>query len=345
MSAMRRFKIHVPQDSLEGLRQKLALCDIPNDGLAEPEQSSSTWACGVPASEINRLALSWRATYDWRKTEAHLNTFPQFIVSIDVEGFGAYRIHHIHKRSSALNSVSLLFLHGWPWCSIEGDTRTFHAVAPSLIDFGLSSPRRAKGFSFEQHAEAYDELMMRLGYKGYVVQAGDVGSSVTGYMAKKYRPPRCKTYHTDTPAPAELNSSTHPELHAEFMGPERGGIFSADGLGYYKDPTIHNRLLGIYLLNPPGPEAAGSMYYATEHSNPPELAAAAAYVGVPFGAARFRNDLVLLRGLWNRTLGPLVYQSECEKGEHLAAWERPDAIIEDLWQIFDKGGTAREYVR
>ncbi|KAI0913274.1 hypothetical protein F4823DRAFT_559066 [Ustulina deusta] len=88
--------------------------------------------------------------------------------------------------------------------------------------------------------------------------------------------------------------------------------------------------VGVHYFSTPGPEAAGNAYYAMEHSHPPVVAAAAEYVDVPFSVARFQNDLVLAPRLWNRTLGPVVYKREYEKGGHFAAWERPDAVIADL---------------
>ncbi|KAI0434752.1 Alpha/Beta hydrolase protein [Xylaria sp. FL1042] len=407
MATVRPFKIKILEAKLERLRQKLALCDLPNEESfgASSEGESSSWEYGPPISEIKRLVTAWQ-TYDWRKTEEHLNTFPQFIASIAIDGFGTYDVHHIHIRSTAPGSIPLLFLHGWPGSFVEatkiigdlvrGDgtesTRTFHVVAPSLIDFGFSSPSRAAGFSFEQHAEAYDKLMSALGYNGYVIQGGDVGSLVMRYMAKKYGPKRCKAFHTNTAAASKPDKDKHPELHAEALatpltdaekrGLERAGAFAKEGMGYFKQMTTRPLTIGyslrdspvgllawiyeklrawsdeypwtdeeiltwvnVYYLSTPGPEAPGKVYYAMEHSDPPAFAAAAEYVNVPFGVARFRNDIALAPRLWNRTLGPLVYEREYEKGGHFAAWERPDAIVADLRQMFGNDGPAYEFVR
>lgn len=88
------------------------------------------------------------------------------------------------------------------------------------------------------------------------------------------------------------------------------------------------------------------MYYAMEHGDGPRaFAVAAEYVDVPFGVARFANDIAVLPKLWNRTLGPLVYTGEYETGGHFAAWERPDAIVRDLRGMFGEGGPAFEFVK
>ena len=93
----------------------------------------------------------------------------------------------------------------------------------------------------------------------------------------------------------------------------------------------------IYYFSQPGPEASNNIYYAIEHGHPTAFEAASVYAVVPFGVARFSNDLVLLPKLWNYTLGPVVFESEYETGGHFAAWERPDAIVQDLRAMFAKG--------
>ena len=39
-------------------------------------------------------------------------------------------------------------------------------------------------------------------------------------------------------------------------------------------------------------------------------------------------------------MGPVVYESDNERGGHFAAWEKPEAIVRDLYQMFGKGGGA-----
>ncbi|KAI0490409.1 Alpha/Beta hydrolase protein [Xylaria cf. heliscus] len=406
MASVRPFKIHVADAKIERLRQKLALNDLPDEDSIHAKVEKSSVNRGPSLSDISRLVDTWRTSYDWRKAEARLNEFPQFVASVDIDGFGTYDIHHIHKRSTVPNSVPLLYLHGWPGCFLEGTkiindlaqgdgvagSRTFHVVVPSLIDFGFSSRSGVVGFSFEQHAEAYDKLMSALGYNEYVIQGGDVGLLVGKFMAKKYGPSRCKAYHTNTPVPKAPTPETFPELAEEFSktplsdsekeSMARAGQYSTDGMAYFKlmatrpvtigyslrdSPVgmlawIYEKLVAwtdrypwtdeeiltwvsIYYFSTPGPDASANVYYAMEHSSPPVFDHAAEYVDVPFGVARFPNDILVLPKLWNRTLGPLVFESEYEKGGHFAAWERPDAIIGDLRKMFADNGPAYESVR
>ncbi|KAI8657125.1 EHN domain-containing protein [Fusarium keratoplasticum] len=401
MSDIKPYKIHVPDFRIDRLNQKLALTDFPSQNY---DPTSTSWKLGPPVNEIERLAKVWQSGFDWRQVEARLNQLPQFTVLIETAGFGTFEVHFVHKESSQAHAIPLLFLHGWPGSFYEvskiidplvqgesNEDQTFHVVAPSLIDFGFSSPSK-KGFEFEHHAEVYDKLMQKLGYDRYVIQAGDVGCLVMRYVAKLYGPSRCMACHTNTPVPREPTKDTHPELHAdtsatqltetEKKGLQRTGDFYSEGSGYYKLQSTKPFTIGyslrdspvgllawiyekirewsdeypwsdeeiltwvsIYYFSTPGPEATSNVYYAMEHSKPPAFAAAAEYVDIPLGISRFSNDLVLLPKLWNQTLGPIVYEVEYVKGGHFAAWERPDAIIQDLramLQLFENGDEVTE---
>ncbi|KAK7184978.1 hypothetical protein DPSP01_002804 [Paraphaeosphaeria sporulosa] len=99
--------------------------------------------------------------------------------------------------------------------------------------------------------------------------------------------------------------------------------------------------VSIYWFSTPGPAASSRAFYEFEHRQPEgAFPASQAYIDVPLGVARFANDTVLLPRLWNKTLGPVIYESEYDVGGHFATWERPDAIAKDLITMFGKGGPA-----
>ncbi len=155
MSSVKPFKLEISEERLHRLQQKLTLSDFPDE--TDDLGSDEAWSRGVPLSEIKRLARYWQAEFDWRKAEASLNQFPQYITDIDVDGFGSYQVHFVHKRSDVAKAIPLLFLHGWPGSFIEvtkilpqlteggKSYPAFHVVAPSLIDFGFSSASRKVG--------------------------------------------------------------------------------------------------------------------------------------------------------------------------------------------------------
>jgi hypothetical protein len=55
-------------------------------------------------------------------------------------------------------------------------------------------------------------------------------------------------------------------------------------------------------------------------------------------ALKFPKELMQYPKLWNKTMGPLVLASEYDRGDHFATWERPDAIVKDLREMFGKDG-------
>lgn len=71
----------------------------------------------MPLDYLKRLVDYWRISYDWRKHEAWLNSFPQYIITID----GA-NIHFLHIRSSEQDAMPLILTHGWPGSIVEFST-------------------------------------------------------------------------------------------------------------------------------------------------------------------------------------------------------------------------------
>jgi len=66
---------------------------------------------------------------------------------------------------------------------------------------------------------------------------------------------------------------------------------------------------------------------------------------VKIGLSHFPRELRVLPKTWARTQGNVVFQREHERGGHVAAWERPEAILADLREMFGKGGGAYRVVK
>ena len=99
--------------------------------------------------------------------------------------------------------------------------------------------------------------------------------------------------------------------------------------------------ISIYYFSTAGPAASQRIYNEFVHD--PEQKARRYGKWIPdvrLGVARFPKELTLPPKLWHQTMGPLVFESEHESGGHFAAFERPDAIVDDLRNMFGKGGGA-----
>ena len=128
--------------------------------------------------------------------EARLNALPQFTTEID-----GVDIHFIHVRSPHENALPLIMTHGWPGSVIElletigpltdptahgGQAEdAFDLVLPSLPGYGFSGEPAELGWNAGRVAQAWAELMHRLGYTRYVAQGGDVGALVTDIMGRQ----------------------------------------------------------------------------------------------------------------------------------------------------------------
>jgi len=98
--------------------------------------------------------------------------------------------------------------------------------------------------------------------------------------------------------------------------------------------------ISIYYFSVAGPSAPNNTYYEMEHRNPPAFPAVQKYTDVPLGISRLPKDLIRLPKLWLHTMGPVVFENDFVKGGHFAAWECPDALVNDLRVMFGRGGGA-----
>lgn len=181
---MQPYRVEIPQAAIDDLHERLANTRWPE------ELPGTGWDRGVPLAYLKELAEYWRTSYDWRATEAALNSHPQFVTEID----GA-TIYFLHVRSPEPGARPLLLTHAWPGSVAEfldligpltdprahgGDPAdAFHLVIPALPGYGFSSPLRTTGWDVPRMAQAWAELMRRLGYRGYLAQGGDAGAVIS----------------------------------------------------------------------------------------------------------------------------------------------------------------------
>jgi pimeloyl-ACP methyl ester carboxylesterase len=186
--SIRPFKAQVPQAAIDELRRRIADTRWP-----DKETDSSQ---GVALARLQELVRYWGTDYDWRKAEAKLNALPQFITSID-----GVEVHFIHVRSRHKNALPLIVTHGWPGSVIEqlkiigpltdptahgGRAEdAFDIVIPSVPGFGFSARPTGTGWGPDRIAQAWAQLMQRLGYTRYVAQGGDWGSPISNSMARQ----------------------------------------------------------------------------------------------------------------------------------------------------------------
>src|SRR5919202_47722 len=232
------FSIDVPEEELVDLRQRIAATRWPD------QETVSDGSQGAQLANLQPLVQYWGTDYDWRKGEAKLNAFPQFTTEIDGVG-----IHFIPVRSSHEDALPLIMTHGWPGSILEllkvieplTDPTThggaaddaFDVVIPSMPGYGFSGKPTGAGWDPDHIAQAWAELMNRLGYTRYVAQGGDWGAVISSAMARQ-APAGLLGIHVNLPAtvPPEVEEALATGGSApEGLSEEESAVF--DSLNKY----------------------------------------------------------------------------------------------------------------
>jgi epoxide hydrolase len=368
------FRIDIPDADLDDLRQRLRQTRWP-----EPE-TVDDWSQGIPLAYVRQLCEYWLERYDWRATEARLNRLPQFVTEID-----GIDIHFVHAPSAEDGALPLVITHGWPGSIVEfgkvigpltdpvafgGDAEdAFHVVCPSLPGYGFSGKPSRPGWGVGHIADAWDQLMGRLGYARYGAQGGDWGAQVTTAIGMRH-PGHLAGIHLNMPiafpGPAAGDDRTDRE-QAALDSMEYYGRWDS---GYSKEQSTRPQTVGYGLVDSPAGLCAwivekfwswtdcdgdpanvlsrdelldNVMFYwlpATgassarlywESFNQPFLGP----VTVPVGCSIFPKEIFRPVRAWAQQQFPnLHYWNELDRGGHFAAFEQPEAYVGEVRASF-----------
>jgi pimeloyl-ACP methyl ester carboxylesterase len=217
-TAIRPFTFEASDAELENMRARILATRWPE------KETVSDQSQGPQLATQQELARYWVEEYDWRKCEARLNSFPQFITEID-----GLDIHFIHVRSKHEDALPMIVTHGWPGSVVEqlkiiepltnptaygaSASDAFHLVIPSMPGYGFSGKPTGKGWGPDRIARAWAVLMERLGYTQYVAQGGDWGAVITDLMAVQ-EPAGLIGIHNNMPGviPPEIDNLFHQNI-------------------------------------------------------------------------------------------------------------------------------------
>jgi len=326
---IRPFRVEMPDEAIADLRRRIAAARLPSKELVDDRSQ------GVQLATIQELARYWTTEYDWRKCEASLNALPMFKTEID-----GVDIHFIHVKSPHEGALPLIMTHGWPGSVIElletvgpltdpaahggsaGDA--FHLVLPSIPGYGFSAEPTELGWYAGRVAQAWAELMRRLGYTRYVAQGGDQGAAVTDTMGRQ-APAGLAGIHTNLLVTALGGGAMPGDTEQERAALEQTKTFRATGFGYFLEQATRPQTIGYALLDSPVALAA----WMLDHDTDAYYKVARAFVdGQPSGGLTRDHILDNITLYWLTGTGASAARSYWESGraQALAAGQPPPQV-------------------
>jgi epoxide hydrolase len=369
--AVEPFTLAVPEHQLDDLRDRLARTRWPE------RETVDDWSQGIPLAYVQDLCRYWADGYDWRRAEAALNAVGQFKTEI-----GGLGIHFLHARSPHEGALPLLLTHGWPGSVVEflkvigplvdppDPADAFHVVCPSLPGYGFSDKPAAAGWGVPRIADAWAELMRRLGYGRYGAQGGDWGAIVTARLGVA-DPEHLAGIHLNmavlSQAAIEAAGEPTPEERAAL---EVIAEFRRTGDGYSRQRRTRPQTLGYGLVDSPAAQCAWIVekFWAwTDCDGDPAnvltrdemldnvmlhwlpatgASSARLYwessgvrpddpIEVPAGFSAFPKEIFPVSRRWlEYRLRDLRHYNVLDRGGHFAAFEQPQLFVDELRTFF-----------
>jgi pimeloyl-ACP methyl ester carboxylesterase len=326
---VRPFRVDMPEEAIADLQRRIAATRWPTTELVADRSQ------GVQLATIQELARYWTTDYDWRACEARLNALPQFKTEID-----GVDVHFIHVKSRHEKALPLIITHGWPGSVIEllgvigpltdpaahgGSAEdAFHLVVPSMPGYGFSGEPAEAGWDPGRIAQAWAELMRRLGYTRYVAQGGDQGAWVTDQMGRQ-APEGLIGIHMNLLV-TTLDGATLPTVtEQERAAAEARNTFMTSGFGYFLEQATRPQTIGYALLDSPLALAA----WMLDHDTDAYYKISRAFTGgQPSGGLTRDHILDNVTVYWLTGTGASAARSYWEhgRGQALAAGQAPQEV-------------------
>jgi pimeloyl-ACP methyl ester carboxylesterase len=188
-------------------------------------------------------------------------------------------------------------------------------VLPSIPGYGFSGEPTELGWGPGRVAQAWAELMQRLGYTHYVAQGGDVGASVTDAMGRQ-APKGLIGIHTNLLVTG-LGGGEHPsDTDEEKAALAALATFRASGFGYFLEQATRPQTIGYALLDSPLALAA----WLLDHDTDSYYKISHAFVdGQPAGNLTRDHILDNITLYWLTRTGASAARSYWESGQAQAA--------------------------
>jgi pimeloyl-ACP methyl ester carboxylesterase len=266
---IRPLNVDFPEEKLAELRRRIAAARWPTKELVGDRSQ------GVQLATLKALASYWTTEYDFARVAERLNALPQFVTEID-----GLDIHFVHVCSPHEDALPLVMTHGWPGSVIElfetigpltdptahggAAEDAFHLVLPSLPGYGFSGEPAGIGWDAGRIAQAWAELMHRLGYSRYVAQGGDQGAGVTDTMARQAAEGLAGIHLNFLRNAIGSVAGLPAESEQERAALDALTTFRTSGFGYFIEQSTRPQTIGYALLDSPIALAAWMLDHDTD---------------------------------------------------------------------------------
>jgi epoxide hydrolase len=246
----------------------------------------------------------------------------------------------------------------------------FHVVCPSLPGYGFSDRPTRSGWKTPRIAQAWSTLMARLGYDRYGAQGGDWGASVTTSIGQQDtnhvvgihlnmviafpdgdmgEPTEVElaalaslTHYQQQESGYSTQQSTRPQTVGYGLVDSPAGQAAwiiekfwawTDCDGHPENVLTRDEMLDnvmLYWLPATGASSA-RLYWESFNDFTTKLGK----VTVPVGVAMFPKEIIRPSRRWAESRFADIRQwNELEKGGHFAAFEQPEAFVDEVRSFF-----------
>ncbi|TFY57289.1 hypothetical protein EVJ58_g7107 [Rhodofomes roseus] len=260
------YTVSIPEEKLQQMKQLVTLSPIGPATWENLQESRDLNDFGISRKWLDNAKAEWEK-YDWRATEQHINSFPNFTLPVKDDDGRVYSIHFVALFSTNPAAVPVAFFHGWPGSFLEflpmlellkrkyqtPEQLPYHFIVPSLPGFAFSDrPPKDKDWTTHDSARLMHRLLEGLGFgeTGYVVQGGDIGSLICRSLASRYE--ACKAVHLNfcpAPKPDGVSNSDIDELELKAL--QRGDAFRTAGIAYALEHATRPSTIGLVLSASP----------------------------------------------------------------------------------------------
>lgn len=373
MTEIRPFTIAIPDDDLADLRRRIESTRWPEAEVVDDWSQGIPLAYVQELAAYWAGDYDWRAReaalnrFDQFTTEIdgldihfihqrspHADAFPVIMT----HGWPG-SIVEFHKVIEPLVNPTA---HG------GGAEDAVHIVCPSLPGYGFSGKPSTVGWGVEKIAEAWAILMRRLGYDRFGAQGGDWGSAVTTQIGRDGG--NCVGIHINMPLGRPPRDAKEDPTEVEKSALAALKYYQDWDSGYSKQQATRPQTLGYGLVDSPVGQMAWIMekFWAwTDCDGHPEnalgrdemldnvmlywLTASAASsarlywqsfgklrgkgrVALPTGVAAFPKEILPVPRRWCEAGYNITRWTTMRRGGHFAAFEQPEAFVEDVRAFF-----------